>query len=58
LLDRLLFVYSANGKEFTLDTQEVKALHNTIAIDDAEVLSFIKQMIKENIVSINGGSII
>lgn len=53
-----VFVYSANGKEFTLDTQEVKALLNTTAIDDAEVLSFIKQMIKENIVSINGGSII
>ncbi len=53
-----VFVYSVEDKEFVLDTREIKKMLDGIPLDEAEVLSYMKQMVKENIVSINGGMIL
>ncbi len=53
-----IFSYSLDGEKFVLDTREVKAQLGNISIDESEVLQFLKEMIKENILSINGGVVI
>ncbi|NCA66454.1 MAG: ATP-binding protein [Clostridia bacterium] len=52
------FCYSFEEKDFALDTREIKAQLDNIPIDESEVLQFIKGLIIENILSINGGVVI
>lgn len=52
------FTYSYQDKTFLLDTREVKKQLGKISIAESEVLTFLKEMVKENILSINGGMVL
>ena len=53
-----MWVYTVEDKSFTFDTREIKAELGGIPIDSPEIISFLKDMLKENIESINGGIIL
>ena len=53
-----VWVYTVEDKSFTFDTREIKAELGGIPIDSPEIISFLKDMLKENIESINGGIIL
>ena len=55
---RLIFSYQAFGQTFVLDSDEIKQQLDGIPLDEPEILLFIKQMIDENITTINGGNVI
>lgn len=55
---RLIFSYQAFGQNFTLDTDEVKAQLQDVPLCTPEVLVFLKQLIDENITTINGGIVL
>ena len=52
---RIVFTYKANNQIFTFDTNELQQQLDGLPIDTPEVLLFVKQMINENITTINGG---
>lgn len=52
---RIVFSYSANGQSFDFDTLELQQQLDGIPLDTPEILQFVKQMINENISTINGG---
>lgn len=47
--------YVVDDKEFVFDTREVNKELNGIPIDSPEVLMFLRDFLKENIESLNGG---
>lgn len=53
-----MFEYALENDKFVLDTREIKKMLDGTPIDEAQILSYLKEMIKENIVSINGGMIL
>lgn len=55
---RLIFSYRAFGQAFTLDTEEILQQLDGIPLDEPEVLLFVKQMVEENITTINGGIVL
>ncbi len=55
---RLIFSYTAFGQNFTLDTDEIKSQLEGVPLDSPEILVFIKDMIQENITTINGGIVL
>lgn len=55
---RLIFSYRANGQEFVLDTDEVKAQLQGVPIDAPEVLVFLRELTNDNITTINGGIVL
>ena len=52
---RIVFSYSANGQSFDFDTLQLQQQLDGIPLDTPEILQFVKQMINENISTINGG---
>lgn len=52
---RIVFTYAANEQSFCFDTLELQQQLEGIALDTPEILLFVKQMINENIMTINGG---
>ncbi|MDR2201189.1 MAG: ATP-binding protein [Clostridiales bacterium] len=52
------FVYSLDGKTYAFDTKEVKSVLGETDLTDVTTLSYLKDMINENIDNINGGYII
>ena len=52
-----VWVYTVNGRSFTFDTREIKAELGDIPIDSPEIISFLRNLLKENIDSINGGTV-
>lgn len=55
---RLIFSYRAFEQTFTLDTEEILQQLDGIPLDEPEVLLFVKQLIEENITTINGGIVL
>ena len=53
-----VWVYAVNGRSFTFDTREIKAELGDIPIDSPEIISFLRNLLKENIDSINGGTVL
>lgn len=53
-----VWVYTVNGRSFTFDTREIKAELGDIPIDSPEIISFLRNLLKENIDSINGGTVL
>ena len=53
-----VWVYTVDNRSFTFDTREIKKELGGIPIDSPEIISFLKDMLKENIESINGGIIL
>lgn len=53
-----VWVYTVNDKSFTFDTREVKRELGGIPITSPEIIKFLKDMLEENIESINGGIIL
>lgn len=54
----ILLKYSVDGREYLFDTREVKEVLEGVDINSTEIIVYLKDMIDENITSINGGSII
>ena len=52
---RIVFTYRANNQTFTFDTNDLQQQLDGIPLDTPEVLLFVKQLINENITTINGG---
>ncbi len=52
---RLIFTYEAFGQSFVVDTQEILRQLDGIPIDSPEILVFVRELIQENIKTINGG---
>lgn len=52
---RIVFTYTANNQSFDFDTLELQQQLEGIDLDTPEVLLFVKQMINQNIMAINGG---
>lgn len=52
---RIVFSYNANGQGFCFDTQELQQQLEGIPLDTPEILIFVKQLINENMNTINGG---
>ncbi len=50
--------YSVDGKEYVFDTRRVKEILDGVDINSTEIIVYLKEMIDENITSINGGLII
>lgn len=55
---RLIFTYQAFDQSFVLDTEEIKQQLDGVPLDEPYVLVFVKQMIEENITTINGGIVL
>ena len=53
-----VWVYTVNGRSFSFDTREIKAELGDIPIDSPEIISFLRNLLKENIDSINGGTVL
>lgn len=53
-----VWVYTVDERSFTFDTREIKAELGDIPIDSPEVISFLRNLLKENIDSINGGTVL
>ncbi len=53
-----VWVYTVNGRSFTFDTREIKAELGDIPINSPEIISFLRNLLKENIDSINGGTVL
>lgn len=53
-----VWVYTVGERSFTFDTREIKAELGDIPIDSPEVISFLRNLLKENIDSINGGTVL
>ncbi|MBP5592802.1 MAG: ATP-binding protein [Clostridia bacterium] len=51
----LVFKFEAFGNEFSLDTSQIKRELDPVRIDEPTVLVYLKDMIKENIITENGG---
>ncbi len=52
---RIIFTYCANCQSFTFDTLELQQQLEGIPMDTPEILLFVKEMINQNITTINGG---
>jgi len=52
---RWVATYGVDDREFVFDTDEVKAILGEVSMDSPEVLSFLRDYIKQNINTINGG---
>jgi anti-sigma regulatory factor (Ser/Thr protein kinase) len=52
---RIVFTYYANGQSFCFDTLELQQQLEGIPLDTPEILQFVKQLINENMNTINGG---
>lgn len=50
-----VWVYTVDKRSFTFDTRDIKAELGDIPIDSPEIISFLRNLLKENIESINGG---
>lgn len=53
--ERIVFEYKAFGTEFRLDTEEVKRELDGVPLTEPDVLVFLREMIKENVVTNFGG---
>ncbi len=53
-----VWVYTVNGRSFTFDTREIKEELKGIPINSPEIISFLRELLKENIESINGGIVL
>ncbi|MEG2454493.1 MAG: ATP-binding protein, partial [Clostridia bacterium] len=47
--------YEINGKTFTFDTRELKMELDGISVCSPEVVAFVKDLLTENIETVNGG---
>ena len=54
----IVLSYSVDGNEYVFDTREVKEILDGVDINSTEIIVYLKEMIDENITSINGGLII
>ena len=52
---RIVFTYASNDQSFCFDTYEIQQQLDGVPLDTPEILLFVKQMINENINTINGG---
>lgn len=50
-----LFVYDFDGRNFTFDTREVRAVVDPIPLDNPEVAIWIKENIEQEITTLHGG---
>ena len=55
---RIVYRYNANGQSFDFDTLELKQQLEGIPLDTPEILQFVKQLINENMNTINGGMLL
>ena len=55
---RIVFTYYANGQSFCFDTLELQQQLEGIPLDTPEILQFVKQLINENMNTINGGMLL
>lgn len=53
-----LYIYERDGREYRLDTRQVKQMLNGIPIDTPRVSEFIKEYLKENQKEIDGGDLV
>lgn len=54
----IVLLYRVDGREFNFDTRQVKEMLEGVDIKSAEIIVYLKEMIAENILNINGGLII
>ena len=47
--------YRVDDREFVFDTREIKAVLDGVDINESEIIVWLKEMMKENIMMINGG---
>ncbi len=52
---QLVFCYTTAKGQFLLDTNQLKIQLEDVPLDTPEVLIFVKQLIQENITTLNGG---
>lgn len=55
---RIVYRYNANGQGFDFDTLELQQQLEGIPLDTPEILQFVKQLINENMNTINGGMLL
>ena len=55
---RIVFSYNANNQSFCFDTLELQQQLEGIPLDTPEILQFVKQLINENMNTINGGMLL
>lgn len=55
---RIVYRYNANGQSFEFDTLELQQQLEGIPLDTPEILQFVKQLINENMNTINGGMLL
>lgn len=53
-----IFTYTVNDNSFTLDTRQLKEILGEISFKEFEVSNYIKDYLKENIISVTGETII
>ena len=53
-----LFVYDFDGKNFTFDTREVRAVVDPLPLDNPEIAAWIKENIEQEITTLHGGMIL
>jgi hypothetical protein len=49
------FSYTVGGERFDVDTRELKKELDGMPINDIAVINFIDEMIRDNILKLNGG---
>lgn len=50
-----VYIYSYNGKEFKLDTCEVKEILDGVPLNSPEILKYLKEYLDENKIEVDGG---
>lgn len=51
----IVLKYAVDGREFVFDTREIKKVLDGVDITESEIIVWLKEMMKENIMLINGG---
>ncbi len=50
-----VLTYSVDEKSYCFDTRELKQNLNGISVQEPEILNFVKELLNDNIASVNGG---
>ncbi len=51
----IVLKYAVDGREFVFDTRKIKKVLDGVDITESEIIVWLKEMMKENIMLINGG---
>lgn len=54
-IHQFIYTHVYNGSTFVFDLEEVKAILDGVSIQDVEIITYIKQYIESNLITLRGG---